>query len=130
MIKAVCLLDHDKPNPEDLKSFCYKYRLGEYLEAVKSIHFRVGGEKYLEAFMQLFPDVVIYDFHEENREDNYRVIMEIIKKMYLKNDYLETSITLATDDVIAAPSEPTEPEADVEPEAEEDVEEELPDLEI
>lgn len=131
MIKAICLMDHDRPDPEEIKSFCYKYKLGEYLNHVKSIHFRTGGQKYIDAFMQLFPEIVIYDFDEENKIDNYRVIMEIIKKMYLKDDYMDTSITLAAE----------RPEAQVTPEKEEAAglppmeegaggEEEMPELEL
>lgn len=88
MIKAVVLMDHDRPYPEYLKSFAYKYKLGHLIEEIRTVHFKVSGEYYLEAFMELFPDVVVFDDDETNKKANYKFIMELLKKMYLKDEYV------------------------------------------
>jgi len=87
MVKAIVLMDHDKPDPEDLKSFAFKYNLGNYLSDIRTIHFKVNGEKYPIAFMSIFPKMVIYDEDEDNKMDNYIFVMEMLKKMFLGDDY-------------------------------------------
>lgn len=87
MIKAIVLMDFEKPEPEDLKSFAFKYNLGNYLSDIRTIHFKVNGEKYLIAFMSVFPKLVIYEDDEDNKMDNYAFIMEMLKKMFLGEEY-------------------------------------------
>jgi GTPase SAR1 family protein len=88
IIKAICLMDFERPNPDELKSFCYKYKLANILDLVRTIHFKVMGEKYLLAFRSLFPDLTIFGDEEEDEKDiNYIFIMELLKKMYLRELY-------------------------------------------
>lgn len=88
LIKAICLMDFDRPAPDELKSFSYKYRLSKHLDSIRSIHLKVQGEKYLFPFTSLFPDLVIYGDEEfEDKKNNYIFVMEILKKMYLGDDY-------------------------------------------
>lgn len=88
IIKAVCLMDFERPTPEDLKSFSYKYKLSKYLDTIRTIHFKVQGAKYLLPFTSLFPDLVIYGDEEfEDKKNNYIFVMEVLKKMYLGDDY-------------------------------------------
>jgi hypothetical protein len=89
IIKAIVLMDHDKPDPEDLKSFAFKYNLGNYLSDIRTIHFKVNGEKYPIAFMSVFPQMVIYEIDEDNKMDNYIFVMEMMKKMFLGDEYVE-----------------------------------------
>lgn len=89
MLKAIVLMDHDKPDPEDLKSFAFKYSLGNFLSDIRTIHFKVNGEKYVIAFMSIFPKMVIYEIDEDNKTDNYVVVMEILKKMFLGDEYIQ-----------------------------------------
>jgi hypothetical protein len=88
MIKATVLMDHDRPDPEYLKSFAYKYKLGHIIENIRTLHFKVTGEHYLEAFMTMFPDIVVFDDDETNKRSNYKFVMELLKKMYLKDEYV------------------------------------------
>lgn len=88
MLKAVVLMDHDRPEPEDLKSFAFEYGLKDYIDHIRALHFRVDGEYYLEAFMTLFPKLIVYEDDETNIKDNYRVVLEILKKMYFKENYV------------------------------------------
>jgi uncharacterized membrane protein YgcG len=98
MIKAICLMDFERPMPEDLKSFSYKYRLSKHLDHIRSIHFKVGGEKYLLPFTSMFPDLVIYGDEEfEDKKNNYIFVMEILKKMFLGDEY-ENKIAEHNDD--------------------------------
>ena len=88
IIKAICLMDFERPNPEQIKSFCYKYKLANILDLVRTIHFKVMGEKYLLAFRALFPDLTIFgDEEEDDKDTNYIFIMELLKKMYLREGY-------------------------------------------
>jgi hypothetical protein len=88
IIKAICLMDFERPNPDELKSFCYKYKLANILDLVRTIHFKVMGEKYLLAFRALFPDLSVFGDEEEDEKDiNYIFIMELLKKMYLRELY-------------------------------------------
>lgn len=88
VIKAICLMDFERPNPEQLKSFTYKYKLANILDLIRTIHFKVMGEKYLLAFRALFPDLVVFgDEEEDDKDTNYIFIMELLKKMYLRELY-------------------------------------------
>lgn len=93
MIKAVVLLDHERPNPQDLKAFAYKYGLKSYIDHIRALHFRVNGEYYLEAFMSLFPDLIIYDDDESNMRQNYKVVLEVLKKTYFKDNYVSPYVS-------------------------------------
>lgn len=44
MVKALIMLDHDRPEPEELKSFAYMYGLSKYVEHIRALHFRVNGK--------------------------------------------------------------------------------------
>jgi hypothetical protein len=71
-----------------LKSFSYKYRLSKHLDSIRALHFKCHGEKYLLPFMSVFPDLVIYGDEEfEDKKNNYIFVMEILKKMYLGDEY-------------------------------------------
>ncbi|MCS7317031.1 MAG: hypothetical protein NZZ41_01750 [Candidatus Dojkabacteria bacterium] len=90
MIKAIVLLNFEKPNPEDLKNFCYKYKLQDLFTEIKNIHFKLNNDNYHLAFEYLFPDVILQneefiEVNNEVRKYNLLVIMEILKEMYLKN---------------------------------------------
>lgn len=88
VIKAICLMDFERPNPDQLKSFCYKYKLANILDLIRTIHFKVMGEKYLIAFRALFPDLTVYgDEEEDEKDNNYIFMMELLKKMYLRELY-------------------------------------------
>jgi hypothetical protein len=88
VIKAICLMDFERPNPDQLKSFCYKYKLANILDLIRTVHFKVMGEKYLIAFRALFPDLTVYgDEEEDEKDNNYIFMMELLKKMYLRELY-------------------------------------------
>jgi hypothetical protein len=98
LIKAICLMDFERPEPDELKGFSYKYRLSKHLDSIRAIHFKVHGEKYLLPFTSLFPDLIIYGDEEfEDKKNNYIFVMEILKKMYLGDEY-ENRIELRKDD--------------------------------
>jgi hypothetical protein len=86
IIKAICILDRDRPNPEYLKAFAHKYKLSHVFEAIKRIHFKVDNEKYILAFRLVFPDISIFSADDTAAEANSRVMLELLKNMYLKND--------------------------------------------
>jgi len=86
IIKAICILDRDRPNPEYLKAFAHKYKLSHIFEAIKRIHFKVDNENYILAFRLVFPDISIFSADDTAAESNSRVMLELIKNMYLKND--------------------------------------------
>ena len=114
MIKATVLLDHDRPEPEDLKAFSYKYGLKDYVEDVRGLHFRVDGEYYLQAFMTLFPELIVYHDDESNTEYNYRVVMEILKKMYFKDKYVSSYLEQMEAEMTEVAPEPAEDEEEME----------------
>lgn len=87
MIKAVCLMDYYRPDPENLKYFSHQYGLSEIKDDIKSIHFKVGNERYLQPFKLLFPTLSIYEEEETNLEENTKFMFELLKKMYLKDEY-------------------------------------------
>ena len=105
MLKAVVLMDHDRPEPEDLKAFAYKYGLKHLIEDIRSVHFRVDGEYYLRAFMTLFPKLIVYEDDETNIEDNYRVVLEILKKMYFKDNYFNQYQIPDSEEVVDIPAD-------------------------
>lgn len=86
VIKAICILDRDRPNPEYLKAFAHKYKLSQIFESIKRIHFKVDNEKYILAFRLVFPDISIFSKDDEAADANSRVMLELLKNMYLKND--------------------------------------------
>lgn len=89
MIKAVVLLNYEKPNPENLKNFCHKYKLNHLFNEIKNIHFKLNNDNYYLAFEYLFPEVNIQSFDlkvdAETKKTNLLFIMEMLKEMYLKN---------------------------------------------
>ncbi len=49
----------------------------------------MNGEKYAVAFQSMFPKMVIYEIDEDNKTDNYVFVMEVLKKMFLGDDYVQ-----------------------------------------
>lgn len=86
IIKAIVLMDAKRPNPEDLKHFAYEYNLQENIEELKRIHFKTGNDRYLEAFSMVFPEIATTLKDQETSDANTRVVMEMLKQMYLKHD--------------------------------------------
>lgn len=84
IVKAITLMDFDRPNPEDLKNFAHRYKLSEYLEYMKRIHFRTYNENYFDAFKMAFPMVSTTGQMDESTEWNLRIVLEMMKKMFLK----------------------------------------------
>jgi hypothetical protein len=86
MIKAICLLDYEKPYPEALKTFAHKYKLEDYLDFIKTIHFKCRGERYDLAFQSLFPSLKLNENDEQlTIESNAKVALNLLKAMYTKN---------------------------------------------
>lgn len=86
MIKAIVLLDNEKPNPEEIKSFAYKYKIQKWINEIQKIQFKVNNDRYIIAFRCIFPDLVISHTSDDSSiEANARVAMDILKTMYLKN---------------------------------------------
>jgi hypothetical protein len=86
IVKAITLLDLERPNPEEIKSFAYKYKLQDWLNEIKHIHFKVNNDRYIIAFRSIFPELIISDGCDDSViESNAKVAMEMLKKMYLKN---------------------------------------------
>jgi hypothetical protein len=86
IIKAIVMLDLERPNPEELKAFAHKYKVQQWLNEIKKIHFKVNNERYIIAFRCIFPDLVISQTADDAAIDsNAKVAMEMLKTMYLKN---------------------------------------------
>jgi hypothetical protein len=86
LIKAIVLMDAIRPDPEDLKHFSYMYKLQDHLETLKRIHFRTMNEHYVEAFRMVFPEVSQVQEDEDTKHWNYRIMMQMLKEMYLKEE--------------------------------------------
>lgn len=86
MLKLICILDYFRPNPEDLRTFCFRYKLQDLLEEAKRIHFKTANEYYFDAFKLLFPNLNTSVSNDSVNESNVKVIFEIIKRMFLKRD--------------------------------------------
>lgn len=86
VIKMIALMDHFRPNPEDIRTFCYKYDLKEGIEEAKRLHFKTNNENYLQAFRYLFPELKTTLNDDSVNEANAKVVLEMLKKMYLKRD--------------------------------------------
>jgi len=86
MIKAIVLLDVERPNPEEIKAFAHKYKIQKWINEIQKIHFKVNNDRYMIAFRCIFPDLVISQSSDDASIDsNARVAMEMLKTMYLKN---------------------------------------------
>jgi hypothetical protein len=86
IIKAICLLNADKPLPEDLKTFAAKYGLVEYIDDIRRIHFKTEGHRYSLAFELVFPQLNLFASQDEaSKEANFIFIMDLLKEMYLKS---------------------------------------------
>jgi hypothetical protein len=83
MVKACCLMDAERPNPETLKTFAAKYKLSDSLGYIKEMHFKTKNDKYELAFNHLFPEIKLHETNNEDTKSNMRIVMEMIKKMYL-----------------------------------------------
>lgn len=86
IIKAICILDRDKPNPEYLKAFVHKYKLSHIFESIKRIHFKVDNSNYILPFRLVFPDISTFNNEDTASEWNARVVLEMLKNMYLKSE--------------------------------------------
>jgi hypothetical protein len=85
IIKAIALLNSDKPRPEDLKSFAAKYGLLEFIDDIRRIHFKTEGYRYSLAFELVFPQLNLFAGQDEaSKEANFVFIMDLLKEMYLK----------------------------------------------
>lgn len=115
MIKAICLLDYYRPHPEHLKYFAHKFHLQHILDDIKQLHFKVGNERYKDAFKSLFPTLSIYDNDDYTIDPNFKFTLEMLKKMYLKDDY-EGDEDAGKEEV---EEEPVEGEEEAPPEEEE-----------
>jgi hypothetical protein len=86
IIKAIVLLDVERPNPEEIKAFAHKYKIQQWINEIQKIHFKVNNDRYMIAFRCIFPDLVISQTSDDASIDsNARVAMEMLKTMYLKN---------------------------------------------
>jgi hypothetical protein len=86
IIKAIVLLDVERPNPEEIKAFAHKYKVQKWINEIQKIHFKVNNDRYIIAFRCIFPDLVISQTTDDASIDsNARVAMEMLKTMYLKN---------------------------------------------
>lgn len=86
IIKAIVLLDLERPNPEEIKAFAHKYKVQKWINEIQKIHFKVNNDRYIIAFRCIFPDLVISQTSDDAAIDsNARVAMEMLKTMYLKN---------------------------------------------
>lgn len=83
MIKACCLLDAEKPDPLELKSFVYKYNLQDSIDAIKLLHFKTNNDKYDLVFNYLFPNVKLHNQINDEKVYDSKTLLELIKKMYL-----------------------------------------------
>lgn len=86
MLKLICILDYFRPNPEDLRTFCFRYKLQDLLDEAKRIHFKTGNEYYFDAFKLLFPNLNTSITNDSVNESNVKVIFELLKRMFLKRD--------------------------------------------
>ncbi len=87
IIKLITLMDHFRPNPEAVRTFCYTYKLKDFIEEAKRIHFRTNNENYFKVFRLLFPELRTTINDDSVNESNAIVIFEMLKKMYLKRDF-------------------------------------------
>jgi hypothetical protein len=86
IIKAITLLDVERPNPEEIKAFAHKYKVQQWINEIKKIHFKVNNDRYIIAFRCVFPELNISQGADDSEvESNARVAMEMLKTMYLKN---------------------------------------------
>lgn len=89
MIKAIVLLNYEKPNPENLRNFCHKYKISHLFNEIKNIHFKLNNDNYYLAFDYLFPEININSYNKdidlETKKTNLLFIMEMLKEMYIKD---------------------------------------------
>ena len=86
MIKAITLLDLERPNPENIKAFAHKYKIQQWINEIRKIHFKVDNDRYLIAFRCIFPDLTISQTADDSSLDaNAKVAMAMLKTMYMKN---------------------------------------------
>jgi len=85
MVKAITLLNADKPLPEDLKTFAAKYGLLDFIDQIRKIHFKSEGYRYSLAFELVFPKMNLFTTQDEaSKEANMVFMMDLLKEMYLK----------------------------------------------
>jgi hypothetical protein len=86
IIKLICILDYYRPNPEDIRTFCFKYKMADMIEHAKRIHFKTSNEYYFDAFKLLFPNLNTSIDNVNVNDANLKVVFEMLKRMYLKRD--------------------------------------------
>jgi hypothetical protein len=85
IIKAITLLNSDKPNAESLKTFAAKYGLLDYVDEIRRIHFKCEGYRYSLAFELVFPKMNLFSGQDDaSKEANMIFMMDLLKEMYLK----------------------------------------------
>lgn len=85
LIKATVLLDFEKPNPEDLRAFSAKNGLLDYVDIIRTLHFKARNHDYSLIFELLFPELQFYK-NEKNdtKESNSLFLMDLLRTMYVK----------------------------------------------
>lgn len=111
LIKSLCIMDYYKPSPQDLKFLCHKFNIGAFIKEIRSIHFLADGENFLPFFMYMFPEIKIYRT-DSSIESNYKFMFELLKKLYLKDEYESEDEHKNTGTI---PDKGTEPGIDTEP---------------
>jgi hypothetical protein len=85
IIKAIVLMNAEKPEPAELKTFAAKHGLVEYVDDIRRIHFKTGGEKYNLAFELVFPPMNLFAGQDDvSKQANILFVMDLLKQMYLK----------------------------------------------
>lgn len=85
MIKAITLLNSDKPLPENLKIWAAKYGLVDFIDDIRRIHFKTEGYRYNLAFELVFPKMNLFAGQDEaSKQANINFMMDLLKEMYLK----------------------------------------------
>ena len=85
IVKAVTLLDYEKPNPEDIKAFSANFGMLEILDDVRKLHFKSRNDNYHILFEMFFPDLNFYiNEKSDTKEANYKFLMDLLRTMYIK----------------------------------------------
>ena len=83
IVKAIALLDYEKPYPENISVFCAKYGLTDISEEIKTIHYLSQNENYHLLFSLVFPQLTLKNQTVETAEMNNNVIMKMIQALFI-----------------------------------------------
>ncbi len=86
ILKAICLLDYEKPDPENISIFCSRYELDDLYEDIKTLHHMSQNRNYHLLFSMVFPKINLNNTDSENEETNNKIVMKLIQQLYLKNE--------------------------------------------